>query len=150
MKYFLYYLQERGGGTRWPCIVAHGNVFWWPFQPTRANRYALAHRVGRALSTDAWWLAWVGRKGRQNELVMGSLLCHGESGSGMFCGCVVAIIGYTRCRVQQSNNTQTLPIENGDEMTPHQPCEPRAEWKRRVFTCAQWGMGVRRRLSCFR
>jgi hypothetical protein len=30
--------------------------------------------------------------GRQNQLILVRLLCHGESGSGMFCGCGVAII----------------------------------------------------------
>ncbi len=68
------------------------NVFRRPFRPTRANRHALVDRAGCALSADAWQLARIGQKCRQNRLIMVRLLCHGESGSSMFCGCGVAIV----------------------------------------------------------
>ena len=64
-------------------------------------------------------------RGQQNRLVMVSSLCHGEGSSGMFCGFVLAIVRYTRCRVHRTNNTQTLPrwvinppTGDGDEMRP--------------------------------
>jgi hypothetical protein len=88
---FTFCTRERGGAQQ-PHITAHANVFWWPFQPTCANCHALADRAGRALSTDAWQFAWVGQKCRQNQLVMVKLLCHGDSGNSMFCGCGVAIV----------------------------------------------------------
>ncbi len=67
------------------------NVFWWQFRPTRANRHAFSDRAGCALSADAWQSAWIGQKCRQNQLIMVRLLCHGESGSSMFCGGVAII-----------------------------------------------------------
>jgi hypothetical protein len=57
--------RERGSIQR-PCIAACANVFWWPFQPTRANCHELVDRAGRVLSMDVWQLAWVGRKCHQN------------------------------------------------------------------------------------
>jgi hypothetical protein len=103
---FILSTRERGGAQQ-SRIAARTNVFWRPFLPTCANRRALADSAGRALSTDAWQLAWVGQKCRQNRLIMVSLLCHGESGSSMFCGCGVAIVGYTSCKVQRPNNIPT-------------------------------------------
>jgi hypothetical protein len=73
-----------------PCHGVWGEalLFW----PTHANCHALADLAGHALSTDAWQLAWVGQKCRQNQLVMVKLFFHGESGSSMFCGCGMAIV----------------------------------------------------------
>ncbi len=120
--------RERGSAQQ-PCIAACANVFWWPFWPTCANCHSLANRALRAISMDAWQLAWVGRKCRQNRLVMVRLLCHGESSSSMFCGCGVAIVQYTSCKVQCPNNTPTVwnfpPIYLGDKMAP------RAWWAQR-------------------
>ena len=94
-----------GGLTSLLVAMSFGGHFGQP-----ANRRASADRAVRSLSTDARQLAWVGQKGHQNGLVMAILLCHGESGSGvLFHGCVLAIIGYTRCRVNHTNNIQTLP-----------------------------------------
>jgi hypothetical protein len=118
---FILPTRERGGAQQ-PCIAAPVNDFSWPFWPTRANHHALTNRAGCALSTDAWLLAWVCQKCRQYQLVMVRLLCHGESGSSMFCGCGVAIIQYTSCKVQRPNNTPTVlnfpPIYLDDKMVP--------------------------------
>jgi hypothetical protein len=75
INFYILYKRER------PCPAA-----------SHANRHALANRAGQALSADAWQLAWVGQKCRQNQLIMVRFLCHGESGSSMFCGCGVAIV----------------------------------------------------------
>ena len=50
-------------------------------------------------------MAWTGQKGRQNQLIKASFLCDGGSSSSVFCGCVVAIIQYTRCRVYTATTT---------------------------------------------
>jgi hypothetical protein len=92
MKQFFIFCTRERGGAQWPCIAACVNVFWRPFQPARANHHALADRAGCALSTDTWQLAWVGQKCHQNQLVMVRLVCHGDSGNSMICGCGVAIV----------------------------------------------------------
>jgi hypothetical protein len=101
--------RERGG-TQQPCIAACVNVFWWPLWSTCANCHTFANRACRALSTDAWQLAWVGQKCHQNRLIMVRLLCHRGSSSSMFCGCGVAIVRYTSCKVQRPQPCETFPL----------------------------------------
>ncbi len=103
---FIFYKRERRRPAALHCCLC--KCLLAPFWPTCANHHALANRAGRALSMDAWQSAWVGQKCCQNRLAMVRLLCHGESGSGMFCGCGMAIIQYTSCKVQRPNNTPTM------------------------------------------
>jgi hypothetical protein len=111
MKYFFILSTRERGGAQQPCSAVHGNVFWRPFWPTCANCHAFANGAGHALSTDAWQLAWVGQKCHQNQLNMVRfLLCHGESGSSMFCGCGVAIVRYTSCKIQCPQPCETFPL----------------------------------------
>ncbi len=149
--FFIFCTRERGGAQR-PHIAARANVFWRPFWPTHANHHGLADRAGLALLADAWRLAWVGQKCSQNQLIMVRFLCYGESGSSMFCGCGVAIVWYTRCRVQCPNNTKTWQINPPTGKGIKQPTvDSKHMWitrvNRRIFTCAQWGAVVRRRVS---
>ena len=119
-----FYLQERGGGTRQPRISARGDVFLLPFWPTCANRHTSVDREDCALSTDVWRLAWVGQYDRRNQLVMASLLCHGESGSCMFCGCIVWLSDNTQ-DVEHNAPTTPKPSQlfpptgDGDQMSSH-------------------------------
>ncbi len=124
MQYFLYYLQEREALPSGLALLLVQMSFWRPFQPTCANCHALANRAVHALSTDVWQLAWVGQNFHQNWLVMVRLLCHGERGSSMFCGCGMAIKWYASCNsIQRPINAPTmrnfLPIYHDDKMVPH-------------------------------
>jgi hypothetical protein len=60
-----------------------------------------ARNINGCMAISMGW-----QKIRQNQLVMVRLLCHGESGSSMFCVCGVAILQYTSCKY----NTPTTPL----------------------------------------
>ena len=76
IKKIVHYLQVRGGGTRWSCIAACGNVFWWPFgqpmpiathppigkvmsyQPMCGNWHRLAKKAAKINSPGKVFLPW--------------------------------------------------------------------------------------------
>ena len=120
------------GGTQQSPVAACVNVCWQPFRPTCTNHHALANRAGCDLSTDAWQSAWVGWKCRQNQLLMVRLLCQGESGSSMFCGCGMAIVQYTSCKLQCPNPTTPQPCETFPLFISMKNMVPRAWYAQRT------------------
>ena len=138
------FLQEREGGLQRPCIAACGNVFWWPFRPTRANRHASVGEAQPAPSANAWRLACFGQFGCQKQLVM---MIEWQ------CFVVVVCLSYDTQVVDYNVRTTPKPCGTFPRFfatMKWSPVDIMHMWIKRFeiqgFTCAYRGAG-RRKLS---